>query len=245
MKSAVSPRPKGTQRLFPSPLVGGRLTCVDFLRGTVMVLMILDHTRDFFGNPNLDPTNLANTTVGLFLTRWVTHFCSRSLCFSLAPGPIWPRAGKARTSGDLARYLAGRGLFLVVLELTLVRWGWNFNFHYHFILVQVIWVIGLSMITLAGLVAAVSVTVDRCPGCDDRGRPQSFRPAEPGGDAGQLGRWSWLWHVLLRPGGIPLGPDATLHVAYSLLPWFGVMALGFGFGEVLLLERGLEPEPRF
>ena len=244
MKSAVSPRSEGGAEAIPLPLVRGRLTCVDFLRGTVMVLMILDHARDFFGDPRLDPTNLGNTTLGLFLTRWVTHFCAPIFVFLAGVGAYLAGAlGKARTSGDLSRYLAGRGLFLVVLELTVVRWGWNFNFHYHFILAQVIWVIGLSMITLSGLVAlgvpsrwigAVGALFVIGHGVFDLAS-MALTP-------GQLGRWSWLWHLLLRPGGISLGSDATIQLAYPLLPWFGIMALGFGFGELLVLER-LGPNP--
>ena len=163
-------------------------------------------------------------------------FLRRSLFSWPGPERIWLALGKARTLRGLARYLAGRGLFLVVLELTLVRWGWNFNFHYHLILAQVIWVIGLSMITLAGLVAlgvpsrwigALGARIVVGHNFFDLGC-WAVTPA-------QLGRWSWLWHLLLRPGGISLGPDTTMQVAYPLLPWFGVMALGFGFGEVLVL----------
>jgi len=239
MKPAVSPRPEAAGEVLAASFVAGRLNCVDFLRGTVMVLMILDHVRDFFGDPNVDPTNLEQTTVGLFLTRWLTHFCAPIFLFLAGAGAYLARAlGKARTSRGLARYLAGRGLFLVVLELTLVRWGWNFNFQYHFVLAQVIWVIGLSMITLAGLVAlgiparwigALGATIVVGHNLFDLGS----LAATPG----QLGRWTWLWHVLLRPGGISLGADTTIQVAYPLLPWFGVMALGFGFGVVLLLPR--------
>jgi uncharacterized membrane protein len=247
MKSAVSTRLEAAAEAIPAPLVGGRLTCVDFLRGTVMVLMILDHVREFLGDPTLDPTDVAKTTLGLFLTRWVTHFCAPVFVFLAGAGAYLARAlGKSRTSRGLARYLAGRGLFLVFLELTVVRWGWNFNFHYHFVLVQVIWVIGLSMIALAGLVAlglpsrwvgALGAMIVAGHNLFDLG---SFAVAPS-----QTGHWNWLWHVLLRPGGVSLGRDATIHVAYPLLPWFGVMALGFGFGEVLALERRVRSRVTF
>ena len=239
MTTAVSPRVEGGAEAIPAPIAGGRLTCVDFLRGTVMVLMILDHARDFFGDPNLDPTNLAKTTVGIFLTRWVTHFCAPIFVFLAGAGAYLARAlGKERTSRGLAHYLAARGLFLVFLELTLVRWGWNFNFHYHFVLLQVIWVIGLSMVVLAGLVAlGVPSRWIAALGAMIVVGHNLFDLGSLAVTPGQLGRWNWLWHVCFRPGGISLGSNATIQVAYPLLPWFGVMALGFGFGEVLVLNR--------
>jgi uncharacterized membrane protein len=205
-----------------------------------MVLMVLDHTRDFFSDPALDPTELASTTMPLFLTRWVTHFCAPVFLFLAGAGAYLARAlGKISTSRELAVYLATRGLFLVVMELTLVRWGWNFNFDYHFVMVQVIWVIGGSMLLLAALVSvglsarsigAIGLTVFLGHTLLDLKR---FTVAP-----GSLGGWSWLWNVLLRPGAIPLGTHNEVMVAYPLLPWFGVMAAGFGFGAVLLFNRG-------
>src|SRR5436190_21245151 len=112
-------------------LVGGRLASVDLLRGVVMVLMVLDHTRDFFADPRLDPTNLARTTAPLFFTRWVTHFCAPVFVFLAGAAAYLAHAlGKVPTSRALAGYLATRGLFLVVIEFTLVHWGWNFNVRY-------------------------------------------------------------------------------------------------------------------
>ncbi len=205
--AAALPVPEAVVPAPPGSLTGGRLTCVDFLRGTVMVLMILDHAREFFGDPRLDLTDVANITAGLFLTRWVTHFCAPIFLFLAGVSAYMARAlGKAPTARDLALYLLGRGLFLIVLELTFVRWGWNFNFHYRFVLTQVIWVIGLSMVSLAALVAlgvsarwigVLGVVLVATHNVFDL---ESFRTLP-----GQLGGWSWLWHLLLRPGGTALG----------------------------------------
>src|SRR5436305_4129973 len=131
MASAVSPRVQSGRAGDRLILVGGRLASVDLLRGVVMVLMVLDHTRDFLGEPRLDPTDLARTTVPLFFTRWVTHFCAPIFVFLAGAAAYLAHAlGKLPTSRALAGYLATRGLFLVVMELTLVHWGWTFNFQY-------------------------------------------------------------------------------------------------------------------
>jgi uncharacterized membrane protein len=220
-------------------LVGGRLASVDLLRGIVMVLMVLDHTRDFFHDPRLDPTNLATTTVPLFLTRWVTHFCAPLFVFLAGSGAYLARAlGKVPTSRGLAEYLATRGLFLVVVELTLVRWGWNFNFRYETVILTVIWVIGWSMVLLAGLVwlglssrwiGAIGVILILGHNLLDL---EAFR-----GLADNPGNSSRIVAMLLRPGTLYQEGSRVVRVAYPLLPWFAVMAAGFGFGEVLVSER--------
>jgi uncharacterized membrane protein len=221
-------------------LVAGRLASVDLLRGIVMVLMVLDHTRDFFGQPQLDPTDLARVTAPLFLTRWVTHFCAPIFVFLAGAGAYLARAlGKVPTSRALAAYLATRGAFLIAMEWTLVRWGWHFNFRYQAVVLQVMWVIGLSMLLLASLlwlgfstrrIGMIGVILILCHNLFDLEILSRIGgdPRSPNG----------LWVLLLRPGAIPLTSDHVLIVGYPLLPWFGVMAAGFGFGPVLLFDRG-------
>jgi uncharacterized membrane protein len=219
-------------------VVGGRLTSVDALRGLIMVLMALDHTRDFLTDLKVDPTNPATTTVPLFLTRWVTHFCAPNFVFLAGCSAYLMRAlGKRRTAGELGGFLASRGLFLMVLEITLVRLGIFFNWGLDGMFLQVIWAIGLSMIVLAGLVACqvssrwigvlgalivLSHNVLDLTG----GLPGPDRPLLQG-----------LVTLLLRPGGLALAPGITWFEAYPLLPWFGVMALGYAFGEILIKPR--------
>jgi uncharacterized membrane protein len=195
-----------------------------------MVLMALDHTRDFFSNAHVRPTDLGHTTAALFLTRWVTHFCAPIFVFLAGTGAFLYGA-RGRSRGQLAWFLLTRGLWLVLLEFTLMRLGWSFNFSFDRLFAQVIWAIGASMVALAGLVllpalavagaglvlvvghnALDAIPVDELPGPD------------------------WLWVVLRAGDRLELGP-LYVHVAYPVLPWLGVMALGYGFGAVWLLDR--------
>jgi uncharacterized membrane protein len=131
-----------------------RLANVDILRGLVMVLMALDHTRDFFSNSAtlFDPTDLTRTTAPLFFTRWITHFCAPSFIFLAGSAAyLWQERGKEAC--DMAKFLATRGLWLILLEIFVVSpLGWSFSFSFDFTRLQVIWVIGVSMILLAAFV---------------------------------------------------------------------------------------------
>jgi uncharacterized membrane protein len=210
-----------------------RLYSVDTLRGIVMVVMALDHVRDFFHvyAKTLDPLDPSKTWTALFFTRWVTHFCAPTFVFLAGTGAFLSTR-RGRTKPELARFLLTRGLWLVLLELTLVRFGWFFNFDYHFLFVQVIWVIGWSMIALAGLiflpvraVAAFGVVMIFTHNLLDGVRSQSF------------GRFDWLWVVLHEQNILMPRPGAIILLAYPLIPWVGVMAVGYAFGELLTLER--------
>src|SRR5437868_6156494 len=127
-----------------------RNAAIDVLRGAVMVLMALDHARDFFGDGTRSPTDLATTTPALFFTRWVTHFCAPVFVFLAGTAAFL--SGRKRTPAELSRFLLSRGLWLIVLELTIIRIGWFFDVSYRFTVLQVIWAIGCSMIVLAALI---------------------------------------------------------------------------------------------
>src|SRR5690242_15921089 len=132
-----------------------RIYSIDFLRGLVMMIMLLDHTRDFVhhGSLSADPTDPATTTVPLFFTRWITHYCAPTFVF-LSGVSIYLQKMYGKSNGELARFLFTRGLWLVVLEFTVVRFGVTFNLDYgsFFGMMQVIWVIGVSMIVMAALI---------------------------------------------------------------------------------------------
>src|SRR3979411_1562679 len=131
-----------------------RIDSIDLLRGIVMVIMMLDHTRDFVhsGAFQFDPTDLSKTTVALFFTRWITHFCAPIFVFLAGTG-AYLQLARGKTKPDLSRFLLTRGLWLIVLELTVVRFGVFFSLDYRFLgFLQVIWVIGVSMIVLAALI---------------------------------------------------------------------------------------------
>jgi uncharacterized membrane protein len=207
-----------------------RLDGIDLLRGLVMVLMALDHTRDFFSNAHVRPTDLEHTWPALFLTRWVTHFCAPVFVFLAGTGAFLYGA-RGRTRGQLAWFLLSRGLWLIVLEFTLVRFGWSFNFAFDQLFAQVIWAIGASMVALAGLVflppwAVLGFGIALVAGLsavDQTALRKSLGPP-------------WVGVALLFPGAVELGP-VHVFVAYPVLPWLGVMALGYGLGPVWQLDR--------
>jgi uncharacterized membrane protein len=211
-----------------------RLDAVDFVRGVVMVVMALDHVRDFFHAyaKSFDPLDPSKTWTLLFFTRWVTHFCAPTFVFLAGTGAfLSTRRGKSKP--ELARFLLTRGLWLVLLELTLVRFGWFFNFDYHVAIAQVIWAIGWSMVVLAGLVflptrviAAFGLALIFLHNLLDGLSAESF------------GSFRWLWVVLHEQNILMPWPGYATFVAYPLVPWVGVMAVGYAFGSLLTLERG-------
>ncbi|MEO6810436.1 MAG: heparan-alpha-glucosaminide N-acetyltransferase domain-containing protein, partial [Isosphaeraceae bacterium] len=142
-----------------------RLDSVDLLRGLVMVVMVLDHTRDYFTNAMLSPMDLETTTPGLFMTRWITHFCAPVFVFLAGTG-VFLAATRGKTRPQLARFLVSRGLWLIFLDVTVVRFAITFNLDYQYVPLGVLWAIGASMIALAALiflpismVAAVGLTM--------------------------------------------------------------------------------------
>src|SRR5690242_1454850 len=134
---------------FTEAARGARLDSIDLLRGLVMVLMALDHTRDFFSASGLNPRDLADPA--LFVTRWITHFCAPAFIF-LAGVSAFLYGDRRRGTSETSRYLFTRGLWLVLIEFTVVRLGWTFSFHFDHLVVQVIAAIGASMIALSALV---------------------------------------------------------------------------------------------
>src|SRR6266404_2231824 len=197
-----------------------RVASIDLIRGAVMVLMAIDHVRVYSGLPAGGPT------AGIFFTRWVTHFVAPAFIFLAGTSAFF--YGRKHT--DLSRFLFIRGVWLVLLELTVLRVAWTFNFDFaNYMLAGVIWVIGWCMILMAGLVRLRLRTV------------------------GIIGVATIALHNAVMPwlvGHLPLGKlsnilygigpvDGTpLLVLYSIVPWIGVMAAGYWFGTVLALEPG-------
>lgn len=208
-----------------------RVESVDLLRGVVMVLMALDHTRDYFGGASIDPTNLATTTAPLFFTRWITHFCAPVFCLLTGTGAYLARG--SRTAPQLSRFLLTRGLWLVFLELTVARFLWQFNVDYRVTIITVLWALGWSMVALAALVrfptwvaGAVGGAMILLHNLADPVRAASFGSLAP------------LWNVLHSPGVLYAAPGRIVILAYPLIPWIGVMAVGYALGAVFGLEAG-------
>jgi uncharacterized membrane protein len=204
-----------------------RISSIDIMRGLVMVIMALDHARDFFyfGGFATDPTNLTTTTPQLFFTRWITHYCAPTFVF-LAGTSIFLNLQK-KNKKDLSMFLLSRGLWLIVLELIVVRFGIVFNFYYDVIFFQVIWVIGASMMCMAGLIhlnyktiVAIGLIIVFGHNIFDSLQLQP-------GDS-----FFGVWTVLRQSGFVTLTENNALFVIYPLLPWLGIMILGFGLGKL-------------
>ncbi|MFN8582018.1 MAG: heparan-alpha-glucosaminide N-acetyltransferase domain-containing protein [Gemmatimonadaceae bacterium] len=207
-----------------------RVHSVDVLRGLVMFLMALDHVRDYFGAATVNPTDIATTTVPLFLTRWITHLCAPS--FFLLTGVSAFLAGERRGTEGLGRHLLGRGAWLLLLEVVILRGlAWQFNFDFRVTFLVVLWALGWAMITLSVLVrwtprvaGVFGVVMIVAHNAFDRVNPNVFGALRP------------LWLILHQPGLIVAGPTYWLLVAYPLIPWVGVTAVGYALGQVFLWE---------
>jgi uncharacterized membrane protein len=205
-----------------------RLPEIDALRGLAIVLMALDHTRDYFGDHSIDALDLAHTNLALFLARWLTHFCAPT--FVCLAGMSVALASHSRPlDRTFLLSLATRGIWLVGLEQTFLRcFGWYFNFDYHYTNAGILWGTGWAMVLLALVLAAkipplwilllgLALIV-------------GYEPL-----ANLVGR-DWWWTMLLRSDDLE---SAGWHffVSYPALPWFGVMAFGYGCAAIMLLQQ--------
>ena len=208
-----------------------RRASIDALRGLVMIVMALDHVRDFIHRGAMSggsPTDLASTTPILFMTRWVTHICAPVFMLTAGTGAYFYWRNGGRSKSELARFLITRGLWLIVLELTLMQFAYNFNLSTaNPIFLLVLYVLGACMIILAALVwlpvpalATIGIAAIVLHNLADGIRAQN------------LGAWGPLWNLLHQVGAFPFA-GRTWIAAYSLVPWFAVMALGFCLGAVL------------
>jgi len=217
--SAVSPKASRLSAQTP------RLVSVDVLRGLVMVIMALDHTRDFMSYQGFPPEDLAHTNGALFFTRFITHFCAPVFAFLGGTGAfLATRRGKSLP--QVSRFFLTRGLWLVLLEFTVIDFAWGFVPWAH---AGVIWGLGWSMVAMALIVrlpmrwiGALGLGMIATHNLLDRINPASF------------GKLSWLWMFLHTPGRIPVIDHFQFSVRYVLIPWIGVMAAGFAFGSLLL-----------
>ena len=213
----------------PAPDTGKiRIASIDLIRGAVMILMAIDHVRVYSGLPAGGPTP------GIFFTRWITNFCAPAFLFLAGTSAFF--YGRKHT--DLSRFLLTRGAWLVLLELTYLRVAWTFNFDFAgYEMAGVIWAIGWCMIIMAVLVrlpvSVVGVTGVLIIGLHNAVMPRLVSPAPDGSVAA-------IWKILyvgFWAGPIQFGANGpNLIVLYSIIPWIGVMAAGYAFGKILLLE---------
>jgi uncharacterized membrane protein len=215
-----------------APARAARLDSVDLLRGLVMVIMALDHTRDFFSSVRFPPTDPGQTYAALFFTRWVTHFCAP--VFSLLAGTGVYLASRRSRPSQIAGFLWKRGVWLIVLEWTIVWFAWTF-IPMPMPVMLVIWALGASMVALSLLirlpprwVGALGVLMIAGHNLAD------------GIQAASLGRFRLAWMILHEPGFYPLSAQGRfgIFVLYPLVPWIGVMAAGYALGEVFAMSSG-------
>ena len=198
-----------------------RLESIDVVRGVIMIIMALDHTRDFFGIPGQSPTDLAHASAALFLTRWITYFCAP--VFFLLTGTGAYLSLRRKSPGELSRFLLTRGLWLIFLEVVLLRClAYQFNFDYRVTMLLVLWALGWAMITLAALVRlpAWVVTAFGVLLIAGHNLLDAVRSANP------------LWSILHAPGFVLNTPGHVVFAAYPLIPWIGVTAVGYGLGQI-------------
>jgi len=208
-----------------------RLPSIDALRGLVMIIMALDHTRDFFNSSAMVflPEDLTRTTVPLFLTRWVTHICAPVFCFTAGLGAFfW--ASHGRTPAQLSSFLWKRGVWLAIVDMTVMRFALTFSMTQGVLILNVLWMLGLSMIGLA-LLARLPIRVLAAASLAAIALHNLADPIS----ASQFGSYAWIWNILHEQGLFKVG-SALVVVAYPLVPWIAVMALGFCFGKVMLLD---------
>ena len=211
-----------------------RVQSIDILRGIVMVIMALDHVRDFFFKTDIgnaatvatDPTNMATTTPALFFTRWITHFCAP--VFVLLSGTSAFLVGQKKTKAQLSAFLISRGVWLVLVEWFVITLGWTFDPLYHVFILQVIWAIGISMIIL-GLLVYLPVPVIFLIGfvavfghnLTDFG----FASQLKGNVVADLAYFG-VFKVY------PISDSRIFIIVYSFLPWTGMMLLGYCLGTI-------------
>ncbi|GHN01987.1 membrane protein [Cytophagales bacterium WSM2-2] len=204
-----------------------RIQSVDFIRGLVIVLMAIDHVRVYSGLPPGGPDP------GIFFTRWVTHFCAPAFVF-LSGTSAFLYGVKLNDTKQLARYLLTRGILLIVLELTLIRFCWTFNFDYaKFTLAGVIWMLGWCMVTLSllvrlnaktvGIIGLAIIFLQNIFSFVPRLLPEASRIP-----------FGYFWEFIYS-SGLEAPPHIT--ILYVLVPWIGVMAAGYGFGMILQLDE--------
>ncbi len=215
-----------------------RIESIDLLRGVVMVIMALDHVRDYFhyGSFFGNPTDLATTTSFLFFTRWITHFCAPVFIF-LAGTSAFLYGKRKESLKDVSRFLFTRGIWLVVLEFTVINFAWTFDITLSMHLFQVIWAIGISMVCLSVLVFLpknwLFITGFMLVAVHNLLDGITFSGTGP---------LAFVWYFLHQANFIPLGSNSALFIGYPLIPWVGVMALGYCFGS--LYQKGYDPAQR-
>jgi len=219
----ASPKPSASEdeSARASAPLRPRIESVDVVRGVIMIIMALDHTRDFFGIPGQNPVDLSKASAALFLTRWITNICAP--VFFLLTGTGAYLSLRKRSPADLSRFLFTRGVWLIFLEVVVLRClSYQFNFDYRVTILLVLWALGWAMITLSLLVRfpTIVATIFGVVLIVGHNLLDSIQSTKP------------LWVILHSPGFVLNSPTHVVFAAYPLIPWVGVTAIGFALGQV-------------
>ncbi len=213
--------------------VKNRIESIDLLKGIVMVIMALDHTRDYlhYAAFFFDPANPQFTTVPIFLTRWITNYCAPTFCFLAGLSAFF--IGRRKDKKELSVFLLKRGLWLIFLEMTVVNFAWFFDPLFRTPGLVVIWSLGMSMMVLSALVhlpykAILIFSIVLIFGHN------LLDPIKMEGNM--------LWSAFHHAEIFPFGNGNLFYIDYPIVPWIAVMALGYCFGK--LYEPSFDPTRR-
>jgi uncharacterized membrane protein len=209
-----------------------RISSIDILRGLVIILMAVDHIRDMWALEPFAPENIAETTPGYFFTRWITHFCAPVFVF-LAGTSIYLYLQKVKDKKLVSSFLVKRGIWLILIEVVIINWAWSWKMLWNSwgFFLQVIWAIGVAMIAMALLIRlsnkilfAISILI-----IAGHNLLNFIVPKD-------LETFDWFWKIFHEQGWISFTSDNSfgMYIVYPILPWIGVMAAGFVFGQVML-----------
>jgi uncharacterized membrane protein len=205
-----------------------RIESIDLLRGTVMIIMALDHVRDYIGYGSWfsDPTDLATTTPLLFLTRWITHFCAPVFIF-LAGTSAFLYGTRQRSTKQISWFLFTRGMWLLFVELVIVNFAWTFDITLSGHMLQVIWAIGMSMVCLAAIIFLPKSAIFSIGIILVAGHNLLDSIILEGNSALDI-----IWYILHQPNLVIINSNSSIYFAYPLIPLIGLMALGYVFGSL-------------
>ena len=230
----IAPTPVAVPATPAQSAPAPRIQSVDALRGAIMMLMAIDHIRDYVARSAMQflPTDLTRTTAAIFFTRWVTHFCAPVFMLTAGLGAFFWISRGHRSQRELSHFLVTRGVWLIFLELTVLRFILlsQISVHGSPLILMILWAIGLSMITLAALIylplpllAGLSIAI------------LCLHNLLDGVSAERFGRAAWLWDILHQQDVLTV-VGVKFAISYPVLPWIGVMAGGYCLGSVFLWD---------
>jgi uncharacterized membrane protein len=216
------------------PTPASRIQSVDALRGAIMMIMAIDHIRDYIARSAMEfqPTDLTRTTAAIFFTRWITHFCAPVFMLTAGLGAFFWMTRGHRSRLQLSRFLVSRGIWLICLEVTVLRviMFSQISYRREIVILLILWAIGISMIALAALIylplrvlAALSIAILALHNLLD------LIPAS------RFGHFAWSWDILHQQGVFTFA-GINFVTAYPVLPWIGVISLGYCLGQIFSWE---------